>query len=79
MRATSAARRLVELSRNSAPVLFVGHGLINRLIAQELLLSGWKGPKSPGHHYWDFALYELNPTNHETNAAAEASVLKGIA
>ncbi|AYL08019.1 phosphoglycerate mutase [Enterobacter kobei] len=35
-----------------APVLLMGHGIINRYIAKELLASGWKEQTRPRTGYW---------------------------
>lgn len=58
-RAAKAADRLQALAAEHGTVLFVGHGLLNSLIARELLAGRWSGPGSPGTGYWDFAVYSL--------------------
>jgi broad specificity phosphatase PhoE len=58
IRAKVGANLLKEAAIKGGPVLFVGHGFINRFIAKELLSSGWKGPKYPGKKYWEFGVYE---------------------
>lgn len=57
-RASSGAARLKELAEINGAILFVGHGLLNKFLAKELLSSGWKGPNNPGAKYWDFGTYE---------------------
>ena len=56
-RATLATQRLVELARQHGSVLLVGHGLMIRLIATELLAHGWRGPRSPSSDYWQCTRY----------------------
>lgn len=57
-RAISGAQRLKDLATEHESVLLVGHGLINRFIAKELLSTGWHGPANPGKQYWGFSVYE---------------------
>jgi broad specificity phosphatase PhoE len=56
-RAGAAAQRLEGLARRHGTVLFVGHGVLNRLIARELLATRWSGPGSTGTAHWDFDIY----------------------
>lgn len=60
MRAKDCARKLIRLAEEHEKVLFVGHGFINKYIANELRLQGWKGPKLPSKGYWDYGVYEKN-------------------
>ena len=60
IRAKDCANKLVQLAEEHKKVLFVGHGFINKYIADELRLQGWKGPKLPSKGYWDYGLYEKN-------------------
>lgn len=55
-RAKTAASRLASLS-TKGPVLLVGHGIMNRLIARELLSMGWSGPSSPSSAHWGCGVY----------------------
>lgn len=57
-RAAKAAVKLVALAQTHQRVLFVGHGVFNRLLAKELRRMGWSGPKNPGSSYWSFGVYE---------------------
>ena len=57
-RAFEAATKLIELSQVHGQLLFVGHGIFNRLLVKELKHRGWRGPKSPGSTYWSFGVYE---------------------
>ena len=60
VRARHAAQQLTQLSQHHQNILFVGHGVINHLIAKELKKFGWDGPaKSPREH-WEFCTYERN-------------------
>jgi len=56
-RALQSANILIELADKHGRVLFVGHGVYNRLLANELKSMGWSGPKSPGSKYWSFGVY----------------------
>jgi broad specificity phosphatase PhoE len=57
VRARCAAERLVELAQENGSVFFVGHGIINRLIAKELLALGWSGTQQPANKYGQFSIY----------------------
>jgi len=61
-RARNAAERLIELARENGSVFLVGHGILNMLIARQLLALGWSGPKRPVSKYWRFRLYHA-PAN----------------
>ena len=56
-RARNAAERLIELARENGSVFLVGHGILNMLIARQLLALGWEGPKRPGYRYWQISVY----------------------
>jgi broad specificity phosphatase PhoE len=56
-RARLAARHLVELAEEKGSVLLIGHGIMNQLIAKELLALGWRGPKRPSSGYWKSSTY----------------------
>jgi len=56
-RAKRAALQLEELAHENQSVLFVGHGIFNRLLAAELLSLGWSGPRNPGAKHWAFGDY----------------------
>jgi len=60
VRARRAAHRLVELAMQNESVFLVGHGIINMLIAKELLALGWFGPARPVAKYWRYSVYQ-NP------------------
>ena len=52
-RAVKAAGILVNVAKDSdGPVLLMGHGVINRFIAKELIASGRKEQTRPGKGYW---------------------------
>ncbi len=51
IRARSAARQLVALAEQG-PVLLMGHGIMNRLIAAELTGQGWSSPTQYSNRYW---------------------------
>jgi len=55
--AASGARILQEYSKVHGTVILVGHGVVNRFIAKELLSIGWDGPKIPSNKYWSYGVY----------------------
>lgn len=57
-RARRAARQLIALA-STGPVLLVGHGIMNRLIAKELLASGWVDRTGHESKYWSTSVYCL--------------------
>lgn len=59
-RAVKAADILVTFAKASnGPVLLMGHGVMNRLIARELMLLGWKEFRRQGNGYWNAGIYRL--------------------
>lgn len=58
-RAVDAAKILTELANEYEKVIFVGHGVFNRILANELRKTGWAGPRNPGTKHWDFGVYKL--------------------
>lgn len=58
IRAKAAARKLISLAGKGS-VLLVGHGIMNRLIAKELVILGWIGPTKHKNKYWSVSVYEL--------------------
>ncbi|WP_181373306.1 hypothetical protein [Massilia glaciei] len=56
-RAPRKARLVARAS--SGPVLLVGHGIMNRLIAKGLLALGWHGTASPGGRHWQAGTFRL--------------------
>ncbi len=60
-RAKQSAEKLIQLAQEYKVVLFVGHGIMNRLIANELRKSGWEGPAVPSRKYWEFGVYKIKP------------------
>lgn len=59
-RSVEARQALQKHAVEHGRVLFVGHGLLNHFIAKDLLANRWKGPKRPGHEYWDYSLYRAD-------------------
>lgn len=57
-RARVAALKLVDLA-GQGPVLLVGHGIMNRLIAKELIALGWVGPAKHRNSYWSTSVYRF--------------------
>jgi broad specificity phosphatase PhoE len=58
LRARSAAQQLMVLARARGPVLMIGHGIVNLLIARQLLALGWRGPKRPSTGHWRCSRYQ---------------------
>jgi broad specificity phosphatase PhoE len=56
-RAVEAAKILIEFANGYEKVIFVGHGVFNRIVAKELRKNGWAGPKNPGSKYLTFGIY----------------------
>ena len=56
-RVTAASGKLRDIAKQRNSVLLVGHAIVNRFIAKELVATGWDGPKTPGEGYWEFAVY----------------------
>ncbi|SHI86828.1 MULTISPECIES: histidine phosphatase family protein [Pseudomonas] len=57
-RAQRAAQRLISLAEEGT-VLLLGHGIMNRLIARQLLAHGWKSETRHGNKYWSASFYIL--------------------
>ncbi len=55
-RAKAAARQLSSLAAGGR-VLLVGHGIMNRLIAEELVALGWAARTRHGSKYWSASVY----------------------
>lgn len=62
-RASEAAEMLKKLAEKHRSVLFVGHGVYNRILAKELKTSGWSGPRNPGSKHWNFGVYKYKDHN----------------
>ena len=66
LRVSLAAEKLIQLAIKHESVLFVGHGIINRFLAKELIAQGWLGDDAPngnkyyGYQYWEYANYTKN-------------------
>jgi hypothetical protein len=58
-RARVAAERLIALGRATGSVFLTGHGIMNMLIAKQLLLLGAAGPNRPRSKHWAFSVYEF--------------------
>jgi len=59
-RIRNAADRLISLAHKHDSVLLVGHGLINRYLARELLSSGWQGPGKTKIRHWGHTTYTFD-------------------
>ncbi len=56
-RAQDATLALIDMSKDHKCVVLVGHGILNRSIAQYLLKAGYSGPKRPASKHWDCTAY----------------------
>lgn len=65
-RVSLAAEKLIQLAEKQESVLLIGHGIMNRFLAKELLAKGWLGDEAPnsnkyyGYQYWEYASYIKN-------------------
>ena len=65
-RVSLATERLIQLAKIHDSVLLIGHGIINRFLAKELISQGWLGEEAPngnkywGYKYWEYATYTKN-------------------
>ncbi|ELY4447940.1 histidine phosphatase family protein [Cronobacter malonaticus] len=60
-RAATAAENLATLASNKeGPVLLMGHGIMNRLIARRLLRQGWCEIRKSEEDYWGAGVYRLS-------------------
>ena len=58
-RAIKATNRLIDLAQGNDSVLFVGHGILNALIAKELKGRGWLMSPKLNRRYWGFGKFTL--------------------
>lgn len=63
--AKKLARRAADILINHAkehdgPVLLIGHGIMNQLIAKELTSLGWKEHTRAGKGYWSAGVFQLS-------------------
>lgn len=56
VRARTAAQRLHSLA-GEGPVLLLGHGFMNRMIAKQLESAGWICQKSSSNRYWSTTVF----------------------
>ncbi|PSS58699.1 histidine phosphatase family protein [Pseudomonas sp. BBP2017] len=61
MRASTAAQRLQSLA-DEGPVLLLGHGIMNRMIANQLEAAGWMRQQRNGNSYWSATAYRIKQT-----------------
>ena len=58
-RAGEAAENLIALAGDGGVVLLVGHGIMNSMIAKQLLARGARGPGLARSQYWGCSSYRL--------------------
>jgi broad specificity phosphatase PhoE len=56
-RARSAAA-LLTTGATEGPVLLIGHGIMNRLIARELRAAGWRSNATHRSRYWSAVTFQ---------------------
>ncbi|KFK94656.1 MULTISPECIES: hypothetical protein [unclassified Serratia (in: enterobacteria)] len=60
-RARRAADILINYAKeHDGPILLMGHGIMNRLIAKELTSLGWKERTRAGKGYWSAGVFQLS-------------------
>jgi broad specificity phosphatase PhoE len=57
-RACRGVDRLVDMVYKERTILFMGHGIINRLIIKELKRRQWKVRKKLSERYWSYTVLE---------------------
>lgn len=57
-RAKHGAEKLEYLAKENASVLYVGHGIMNRLVIKELKNKGWYIKERTGEKYWSYTILE---------------------
>jgi broad specificity phosphatase PhoE len=67
-RAGDAARRL-ELANQRGSVFLIGHGYFNLLIARELRVRGWDGPRHPATRNWGTSTYLQSTVSKQAASA----------
>jgi broad specificity phosphatase PhoE len=58
-RAGEGAEKLISLAQEAEAVFLVGHGVMNSLIAKQLLTRGARGPRLTHSRYWDCSIYRM--------------------
>ncbi|MEM9631480.1 MAG: histidine phosphatase family protein [Pseudomonadota bacterium] len=58
IRAASNASKLKELAQTHDSVVLLGHGIMNRLIARELVKSGWRREERSDEGYWSYTVFQ---------------------
>lgn len=59
LRASESANKLVALAKEHEKVLFIGHGVFNRMLSKKLIEAGWSGTKAPDTNHWGYSVYTL--------------------
>lgn len=59
LRATESANKLIALAQEYEKVLFIGHGVYNRILSRKLIEAGWSGERTPSAKHWGFSVYTL--------------------
>lgn len=56
-RASQAADSLIKAAIKHEKIIYVGHGIFNRLLAKELIKRGWESSKTTGSKHWRLGVY----------------------
>lgn len=60
-RVSKAAEKLIQLAQQHDSILFIGHGIFNRLLEQNLISKGWiKEAASDNNKYWRYKYWEYS-------------------
>ena len=57
-RAKNCSDKLELIANKNESVIFIGHGILNRLISKELRNRGWSGDTGIKSGHWQFATFE---------------------
>lgn len=60
VRADRCVEKLVAMTSDNSNVVFVGHGILNKLISNRLSKLGWRASVKTGSDYWGYSEYILD-------------------
>jgi len=58
LRAQRCANILIDKANSEESVVFIGHGILNKLIGNELRKKGWCKKNKTSHDYWQFSVFQ---------------------
>ncbi len=56
-RANEAAEKLIQLTKSHRDIVYIGHGIFNRLVVRALLNNGWQGSRKPASTHFGYTVY----------------------